>query len=97
MTADRSTGPGRGGPEREPDLARLDEQDPDRPRRLRRLGMLLQAGGIVFLAVAALGLIPTIVSSSYPALGARLAVLVWIVAPAIPIALLVVAAFRLRR
>jgi hypothetical protein len=81
----------------DPDLAPLDEEDPERARRLRRLATFLQAGGIAFLAVVALGLLPTIVGASYPALGARLAALVWIVAPAIPIVLLVVAAVRLRR
>lgn len=84
-------------PDREPELPRLDEEDPERARRLRRFWNLVQAGGIVFLAVAALGLIPAIVSGTFPALGARLSVLVWIVAPALPIALLVVAAVRLRR
>jgi hypothetical protein len=97
VSADPSSRPGRTDPGREPELERLDEEDPERARRLRRIGGLLQAGGIVFLAVTALGLIPSIVGASFPALGARLSVLVWIVAPAIPIALLVVAAVRLRR
>jgi hypothetical protein len=103
VSADRPTDPGRPAPPAppapgaEPDLAPLDEEDPERARRLRRLATFLQAGGVAFLAVVALGLLPTIVGASFPALGARLAALVWIVAPAIPIALLVVAAVRLRR
>jgi hypothetical protein len=69
----------------------------ERARRARRLSWLLQAGGIAFLAVVALGLLPTILSASSPVLGTRAAVAVLILAPAIPIALLAVAALRLRR
>ena len=69
----------------------------ERARRLRRLSAFLQAGGIAFLAVVSLGLLPTILAHSFPAAGAKAAVAVWILAPAVPIALLVVAAFRLPR
>jgi hypothetical protein len=83
--------------EREREAAESPEQAAERARRLRRLSRFLQAGGIVFLAVVSLGLLPTILSASYPAAGAKAAVAVWILAPAVPIGLLVVAAFRLPR
>ena len=73
------------------------ESDLERARRLRRFSAYVQAGGAGFLAVVSLGLLPTILASAYPAAGERLAVAVWVLAPAIPIALLVVAAFRLPR
>ncbi len=85
---------------RDPD-ANLDpeagEPPDERVRRLRRVSAFLQAGGIAFLAVVSLGLLPTILAASFPAAGEKAAVAVWIVAPAVPIALLVVAAFRLPR
>ena len=71
--------------------------DAERARRLRRFSAWAQAGGIGFLAVVSLGLLPSIIAAAYPALGERAALAVWIAAPAIPIALLVVAAFRLPR
>jgi hypothetical protein len=77
------------GPEADGDL--------ERSRRLRRFSAWAQAGGAAFLAVVSLGLLPAILSAAYPAAGERLAVAVWVAAPAIPIALLVVAAFRLPR
>jgi hypothetical protein len=73
------------------------EAPEERARRLRRLSAFLQAGGITFLAVVSLGLLPTILAASYPGAGEKVAVAVWILAPAVPIALLVVAAFRLPR
>ncbi len=82
-------------PEREP--APTEEDERARARRLRWFSRFAQAGGIAFLAVVSLGLLPTIISASYPALGAKVAVAVWVLAPAVPIALLVVAAFRLPR
>lgn len=84
---------------RPPDLDPLgtDKDDPDAARRLRRTWQAVQAGGIAFLAVALLGLLPTIIYAWFPALGPQAAVAVWIVAPAIPIALLVLAALRLPR
>ena len=81
--------------EREPDES--PEAEAERARRVRRFWRLLQAGGIVFLAVVSLGLLPTILAASYPAAGERAAVAIWVLAPAIPIGLLVVAAFRLPR
>jgi hypothetical protein len=80
--------------ESEPDSPELDAE---RVRRARRFGAYAQAGGLAFLAVVSLGLLPTILAASYPAAGAQAAVLVWIVTPAIPITLLVVAALRLPR
>jgi hypothetical protein len=74
-----------------------DEDDPERARRLQRLSRYVQAGGVVFLAVVSLGLLPTILAASSPALGERAAMAVWLVAPAIPVGLLVVAALRLPR
>ncbi|HEX9401440.1 MAG TPA: hypothetical protein VF912_15125 [Anaeromyxobacter sp.] len=81
----------------EPEPVLTEEEERARVLRLRRFWGYVQAGGIVFLAVVALGLLPTIISASYPALGAKVAVAVWVLAPAVPIALLVVAAFRIRR
>ncbi len=80
--------------ESEPDSPELDAE---RTRRARRFAAYAQAGGLVFLAVVSLGLLPAILSASYPAAGEKAAVLVWILTPAIPIALLVVAALRLPR
>ena len=80
--------------ESEPDSPELDAE---RARRARRFAAYAQAGGIAFLAVVSLGLLPTILAASYPGAGEKVAVAVWILAPAVPIALLVVAAFRLPR
>jgi hypothetical protein len=71
--------------------------DAERERRSRRVVRALQAGAIVFLAMVALGLIPEAVARLSPAQGEKAALLVWFVAPAIPLALIVVAALRLRR
>jgi hypothetical protein len=87
-------------PDRDPAAPQLEdspELEAERARRARRFAAYAQAGGLVFLAVASLGLLPTILAASYPAAGERAAILVWIVTPAIPIALLVVAAFRFPR
>ena len=73
------------------------ELEAERARRRRRFFAWAQAGGIAFLAVVSLGLLPTILAAVYPAAGERAAIAVWIAAPAISIALLVVAAFRLPR
>jgi hypothetical protein len=73
------------------------EGEAERSRRARRFAAFAQAGGIAFLAVVSLGLLPTILAGSYPGLGEKAAVAVWIIAPAVPIALLVVAAFRFPR
>jgi hypothetical protein len=71
--------------------------DAERARAIRTLVRRLQAGGIAFLAVVCLGLLPAVLSTEWPALGHAATFAVWIVAPAIPIGLLVFAAFRLPR
>ncbi len=73
------------------------DAEADRVRRVRRFWAFAQAGGIAFLGVVSLGLLPTILAASFPAAGEKAAVLVWVAAPALPILLLVVAAFRLPR
>ncbi len=83
-----------GAPDPEPDSPELDAE---RARRARRFWAYAQAGGAGFLAVVSLGLLPTIIAASFPAAGEQAAVAVWVLAPAVPIALLVVAAFRLPR
>jgi hypothetical protein len=87
------------GPDREPRPPGGDEeeQERDRVRRTRGFWRYAQAGGLVFLAVTSLGLIPTIVSASFPALGPKVAIAVWVVAPAVALTLLVVAAYRITR
>jgi hypothetical protein len=89
--------PGEERSEAELTAEELEELEAERARRLRRFAAYAQAGGLAFLAVVSLGLLPTILAASYPAAGERAAVLVWVVTPAIPIALLVVAALRLPR
>ncbi len=84
----------RGGPERDP-WSELTAEE--RARARRTLVRRLQAGGIAFLAVVCLGLLPSALEAEWPALGRAAHVAVWFVAPAIPIALLVFAALRLRR
>lgn len=87
-------------PDRDPASPALEdspELEAERARRARRFSSFAQAGGLAFLAVVSLGLLPTILSASYPAAGEQAAVLVWVVAPAVPIALLVVAALRFPR
>ena len=69
----------------------------ERERRLRRFSSWAQAGGLVFLAVVTLGLIPGVIEDAVPAAGPTAAVVIWVLAPAVPITLLVVAAFRFRR
>jgi precorrin isomerase len=74
-----------------------EQDDAERERRLRRAWGLAQAGVAVFLAVVAIGLVPTVLTYWFPALGARAWVLAMIVAPAVAVAFVVVAALRLRR
>lgn len=81
-------------PERDP-AADLTEEE--RARARRTLARRLQAGGIVFLVVVSLGLLPSILARTWPALGAPASVAAWLVAPAITVGLLVFAALRLRR
>ncbi len=90
------TAPGepRGFPDRDP-AAGLTEAE--RARAVRTLVRRLQAGGIVFLAVVCLGFLPAVIATEWPALGRAATFAIWIVAPALPIGLLVFAALRLRR
>ncbi len=88
-----SRSPGSTG-DRDP-LEELTEEE--RSRATRTLVHRLQAGGIAFLAVVCLGFLPKVLSREWPALGHAANVAIWIVAPAIPLGLLVYAALRLRR
>jgi hypothetical protein len=83
----------REGAARPPDPA----AEAERARRLRRAWALVQAGAMVFLVVVMLGLLPTILARWFPGLGGRATVAVLALAPAVPVAFLVVAALRLRR
>jgi hypothetical protein len=74
-----------------------EDDDRERERRMRRVWTLVQAGGMVFLVVAMLGLVPAILGARFPALASRATVAVLVLAPAIAVTLLVVAALRLRR
>ena len=69
----------------------------ERARALRTLSRRLQAGGMAFLAVVSLGLLPAVLSTVWPSLGHAATFAIWVIAPAIPIGLLVFAALRLRR
>ncbi len=71
--------------------------DEERARAKRTLLHRLQAGGLAFLAVVVLGLLPAALSAASPSLGRIAQVAVWFVAPAIPVGLLVFALLRLRR
>jgi hypothetical protein len=71
--------------------------DEERARAKRTLVHRLQAGGLAFLAVVILGLLPAALSPEWPALGRAVRIGAWFVAPAIPVALLVYAVLRLRR
>ncbi len=88
----------RGEPERGPEhdpAAELTEEE--RARATRRLVHRLLAGGIVFLAVVVLGVLPAALSRMSPALGRAAAVAAWFVAPSLGLGLLVFALLRLRR
>ena len=87
-------GGARGGGEPDPAAGLTDAE---RARAVRTLVRRLQAGGIAFLAVVCLGLLPAVLSTEWPALGRAATFAIWVVAPAIPIGLLVFAALRLRR
>ncbi len=84
----------RGAPERDP-AAGLTEEE--RARATRRLVHRLLVGGIAFLAVVVLGMLPALLSPRWPALGRAAAVAAWFLAPAIGVALLVFAVVRPRR
>jgi hypothetical protein len=83
-------------PEREdpppPDLV-----DEERVRRVARWSAWAQAGGLVFLAVVAMGLLPQALSAAFPGVGDIAAVPLMMVAIAVPIFLLMVAAFKIPR
>ncbi len=91
------SGPGetpRGAPERDP-LAELTPEE--RARAKRRLLHRFQVSLIAFLVVVALGLLPAALSHGWPALGRAASIAAWILAPALPIGLVVFALLRLRR
>ncbi len=71
--------------------------DEERARIRRAIGRRMLWGGIAFLAVVVLGMVPGIVNRVSPAAARVTAVAAWIVAPLIAIAVLVVAALKLRR
>jgi hypothetical protein len=79
-----------------PDPA-ADVTDEELARAKRRLLNRLQAGGIVFLAVIVLGMLPAALASRWPELGRAASVAAWFVGPALGVALLVFAVLRLRR
>jgi hypothetical protein len=80
-------------PERTPG----DIDEAERARATRTLVRRLQLGGIVFLAVVSLGLLPAALAAVSPALGRAASGAAWVVAPLLTVALLVFAALRLRR
>ncbi len=90
--ADRSERPG--APERDP---RADVTAEEFARARRRLVNRLQAGGIVFLTVVVLGMLPAVLAPRWPTLGHAAIAAAWFVAPVLGIALLVFAVLRLRR
>jgi hypothetical protein len=74
-----------------------DITEEERKRALRRLVRLLQVGGITFLVVVVLGLLPGALEKVSPELAAFTSKAIWVLAPILPIVLLVFAARRLRR
>ncbi len=74
-----------------------DLTDEERARATRRLVVRLQAGGIVFLAVVVLGLLPSAIAKVAPQLGGPASVAAWLVAMALGAGLLVFALLRPRR
>lgn len=74
-----------------------DITEEERRRALRRLVRLLQVGGITFLVVVVLGLLPGVLGEASPELGALASKAIWVLAPVLPVALLVFAVLRLRR
>jgi hypothetical protein len=84
----------RGAPERDPAAGLTGEE---RARATARLVHRLLAGGIAFLVVVVLGMLPAALSSWWPEAGRAAAVAVWFVAPALGVALLVFAVARRRR
>ncbi len=84
----------RGAPGRDPAEGLTDEE---RARASARLVSRLLVGGIAFLAVVVLGMLPALLSKESPALGRLATVAAWLLAPAIGVALLVFAVVRPRR
>jgi hypothetical protein len=80
-------------PERTPD----DLSEEERARAARKLVARLQVGGIVFLGVVALGLLPAALAAVSPPLGRAATAAAWVIAPLVTVGLLVFAALRLRR
>jgi hypothetical protein len=80
-------------PERTP----ADIDDAERARALRTLVRRLLVGGIVFLAVVSLGLLPDVLSQVSPGLGRAATVAAWVLGPLAAVGFLVFAALRLRR
>jgi hypothetical protein len=84
-------------PEPRPERTPEDLDEAERARGLRKLSRLLQAGGVVFLVVVSLGLLPEILAERAPALSRALSLAMWIVAPVLTLGLVVLTALRLRR
>jgi hypothetical protein len=84
-------------PEPRPERTPEDLDEAERARGLRKLSRLLQAGGVVFLVVVSLGLLPEIFAERAPALSRALSLAMWIVAPVLTLGLVVLTALRLRR
>jgi hypothetical protein len=80
-------------PERTPD----DFSEEERARASRKLVTRLQVGGIVFLGVVLLGLLPAALSALSPGLGRAASGAAWVIAPLVTVGLLLFAALRLRR
>jgi hypothetical protein len=86
------------GPRRDPDRDPAEGlSDAERARLAGTLVRRLQWGGAAFLVVLSLGMLPKVLSTWWPALGRAAGLAIWIVAPALVVALLVFAALRLRR
>ena len=60
------------------------------------VGRLLQLGGLVFLVVVSLGLLPRALRDAHPEAARLASVAAWVVAPALGIGLLLLSALRLR-
>ncbi len=84
----------RGAPGRDPAEGLTDEE---RARASARLVQRLLVGGIAFLAVVVLGMLPAALSKESPSLARLASTGAWVLAPAIGIAVLVFAALRPRR
>ncbi len=69
----------------------------ERARAKRTLLHRVLLGGIVFLAIVVLGLLPSALADVAPALGRAAAIAAWVVAPLLGAGLLVFALLRLRR